>query len=122
MQVMHTRVCWCTYTHLPRYRRTDKVRAGCKGKHNHCQSVLARVAKHILPSGAAACAGWHQEPDSLCALGWALMGLKDLPVFEESPVPGECPDLEAPKDDEALGLGVEVWWCVSAEPSVRLSR
>lgn len=40
-------------------------------------------------------------------------------MFEESPVPGECPDLEAPKDDEALGLGVED---VSAEPSVRLSR
>ena len=43
------------------------------------------------------------------------MGLKDPPLFEDSPVPQGCPDLETPKDDEELGLS-EV--DVSADPSM----
>ena len=43
------------------------------------------------------------------------MGLKDPPLFGDSPVPQGCPDLETPKDDEELGLSAVD---VSADPSM----
>jgi len=61
------------YTHVLIHIHTSaqtlensKVRPGCKGKPNHCQSVLAIVAKHLLSAGATVCADWHKQPDYLC--------------------------------------------------------
>lgn len=43
-----------------------EIRASCNRKHNHCQSILAEVAKHLLSAGTVVCADWHKQPDFLC--------------------------------------------------------
>lgn len=61
------------YTHVLIHIHTSaqileniEIRAGCNRKLNHCQSILAEVAKHLLSAGAMVCADWHKQPDFLC--------------------------------------------------------